>query len=86
MFTVLTVSVYSYQGQPWNSITNIKTFFLKRFANSKCSKISGETMVEARTLKIVAGIGAAAFLGYCIYFDKKRRSAPDFREKLKGKS
>ena len=41
-------------------------------------------MVEARTLKIVAGIGAAAFLGYCIYFDKKRRSAPDFREKLKG--
>ena len=50
------------------------------------SKISGETMVEARTLKIVAGIGAAAFLGYCIYFDKKRRSAPDFREKLKGKS
>ena len=41
-------------------------------------------MVEARTLKLVAGLGAAAFLGYCIYFDKKRRSAPDFREKLKG--
>merc|ERR1711881_398296 len=26
-----------------------------------------------------------AFLGYCIYFDQKRRSAPDFKEKLKAK-
>ena len=33
----------------------------------------------------MAGIGAAAFLGYCIYFDQKRRSAPDFKEKLKAK-
>ena len=31
------------------------------------------------------GIGAAAFLGYCVYFDNKRRSAPDFRAKLKEK-
>ena len=27
------------------------------------------------------GIG---FVGYCIYFDQKRRSAPEFREKLKA--
>ena len=27
------------------------------------------------------GIG---FLGYCIYFDRKRRNAPEFREKLKA--
>merc|ERR1712076_40918 len=33
----------------------------------------------------MAGIGAAAFIGYCFYFDNKRRSAPDFRAKLKEK-
>lgn len=27
------------------------------------------------------GVG---FLGYCVYFDRKRRSAPEFREKLKA--
>lgn len=41
--------------------------------------------MDGRTAGIVAGIGAAAFLGYCIYFDHKRRSAPDFKEKLKAK-
>uniref|UniRef100_A0A1I8FXI2 C2H2-type domain-containing protein n=1 Tax=Macrostomum lignano TaxID=282301 RepID=A0A1I8FXI2_9PLAT len=32
-------------------------------------------------LAIGAGLGAA-FLGYCVYFDQKRRSAPDFKQKL----
>jgi len=35
---------------------------------------------------IAVGTGAAlgaAFIGYCIYFDQKRRSDPDFRRKLK---
>lgn len=35
---------------------------------------------------IAVGTGAAlgaAFIGYCIYFDQKRRSDPDFRKKLK---
>lgn len=41
--------------------------------------------MDGKTAGIVAGIGAAAFLGYCIYFDHKRRSAPDFKEKLKAK-
>jgi hypothetical protein len=27
------------------------------------------------------GVG---FVGYCFYFDQKRRSAPEFREKLKA--
>lgn len=30
----------------------------------------------------VASVGAA-FIGYCIYFDHKRRSAPDFKQKLR---
>ncbi|XP_033120459.1 mitochondrial import receptor subunit TOM20 homolog, partial [Anneissia japonica] len=34
---------------------------------------------------IIAGIAGSLFLGYCVYFDRKRRSAPDFREKLKEK-
>ena len=42
-------------------------------------------MFDGRTVSLVAGVGAAAFLGYCIYFDHKRRSAPDFKEKLKAR-
>ncbi len=30
----------------------------------------------------VAGSLGLAFVGYCIYFDRKRRSAPDFKQKL----
>jgi import receptor subunit TOM20 len=41
--------------------------------------------MDGKSLGIVAGIGAAAFLGYCVYFDNKRRSAPDFRAKLREK-
>ena len=28
------------------------------------------------------GLGVAALLGYCIYFDRKRRSHPEFKQKL----
>lgn len=38
-----------------------------------------------RTLSWCAGIGAAAFIGYCFYFDRTRRSAPDFKKKLREK-
>ncbi|XP_071963667.1 mitochondrial import receptor subunit TOM20 homolog [Antedon mediterranea] len=34
---------------------------------------------------LIAGIAGSIFLGYCVYFDRKRRSAPDFRQKLKEK-
>ncbi|XP_065833642.1 mitochondrial import receptor subunit TOM20 homolog isoform X2 [Oscarella lobularis] len=30
----------------------------------------------------VSACGVVGFLGYCIYFDRKRRSAPDFKKKL----
>jgi len=32
-----------------------------------------------------AGLGTAAFLGYCIYCDRSRRSHPDFRRRLREK-
>lgn len=30
-----------------------------------------------------ASIVAAAFIGYCVYFDRKRRSAPDYKQKIR---
>lgn len=34
---------------------------------------------------VAVGIAGAVFLGYCIYFDHKRRGAKDFRKKLHDK-
>ncbi|CAF0830113.1 unnamed protein product [Rotaria sordida] len=35
---------------------------------------------------LVAAVGlGVSFVGYCMYFDRKRRNAPDFIEKLKAK-
>ena len=42
-------------------------------------------MIDGKTIGIMASIGAAAFVGYCIYFDHKRRSSPNFKEKLKAR-
>ena len=41
--------------------------------------------LSSKSLGLWAGLGTAAFLGYCIYFDKKRRSNPDFKRKLREK-
>lgn len=40
---------------------------------------------STRTLTLCAGAAAAAFLGYCFYFDRQRRSHPDFKKKLREK-
>ncbi|XP_049926997.1 translocase of outer mitochondrial membrane 20 [Epinephelus moara] len=40
-------------------------------------------MVSSRTGAIVAGVCGALFIAYCIYFDRKRRSDPRFKEKLR---
>ncbi|XP_060604136.1 mitochondrial import receptor subunit TOM20 homolog [Ruditapes philippinarum] len=42
-------------------------------------------MLSKTSLGIAAAGAGICFLGYCIYFDKKRRSDPDFRQKLKEK-
>ncbi len=31
---------------------------------------------------VAGGLGVAALLGYCIYFDRKRRSHPEFKQNL----
>ena len=41
--------------------------------------------LSSKSLGLWAGLGTAAVLGYCIYFDRKRRSHPDFRRRLREK-
>ena len=37
----------------------------------------------SKSLGIAAGAAAVGFIGYCVYFDHKRRSDPDFKKKLR---
>ena len=39
--------------------------------------------LSTKSVGLWAGLGTAAVLGYCIYFDQKRRGHPDFRRKLR---
>ncbi|XP_063146544.1 TOMM20-like protein 1 [Candoia aspera] len=36
-------------------------------------------------LWLLAGACGLALLGYCVYFDRKRRSSPDFKQRLREK-
>ena len=40
-------------------------------------------MLNKNIVAAVAGGVGLCFLGYCVYFDKKRRSDPDFKRKLR---
>ncbi|XP_068183261.1 translocase of outer mitochondrial membrane 20 [Antennarius striatus] len=40
-------------------------------------------MMSGRTSALIAGVCGALFLAYCVYFDRKRRSDPRFKEKLR---
>lgn len=39
--------------------------------------------MSGRSGAIAAGVCGALFVGYCIYFDRKRRSDPDFKNRLR---
>lgn len=40
-------------------------------------------MVSGRFVGLCAvGLAGSLFLGYCVYFDKKRRSDPDYKKKV----
>ena len=42
--------------------------------------------MNGKTVGLCAGLAAAtAFVGYCVYFDQKRRSDPDFKKRLRAK-
>lgn len=40
-------------------------------------------MMGGRTSAIAAGVFGALFVGYCIYFDRKRRRDPGFKTRLR---
>ncbi|XP_040206631.1 mitochondrial import receptor subunit TOM20 homolog isoform X1 [Rana temporaria] len=42
-------------------------------------------VVVGKTSAIAAGVCGALFLGYCIYFDRKRRNDPNFKNRLREK-
>ncbi|XP_059166619.1 mitochondrial import receptor subunit TOM20 homolog [Physella acuta] len=42
-------------------------------------------MLSKTTLGIAAASAGICFIGYCFYFDRKRRSDPEFKNKLKEK-
>ena len=42
------------------------------------------TMISKAAVGIAVGI-AGIFVGYCFYFDQKRRSDPDFKKKLRDR-
>ncbi len=57
--------------------------------NSSISKLNicllAEKMIPKTTLGIASLTSLVALIGYCIYFDYKRRSDPLFKRKLKEK-
>lgn len=40
-------------------------------------------MMGGKTSALAAGVCGALFVGYCIYFDRKRRSDPNFKNRLR---
>ena len=42
-------------------------------------------MLSTQAQLTLAGVTGGLFLAYCVYFDHKRRSAPDFKKKLRAK-
>ncbi|XP_045075543.1 mitochondrial import receptor subunit TOM20 homolog B isoform X1 [Coregonus clupeaformis] len=39
-------------------------------------------MMGAKASTVAAGVAGALFVGYCVYFDRKRRSDPNFKKRL----
>ncbi|KAH8381631.1 hypothetical protein KR093_009677 [Drosophila rubida] len=39
-------------------------------------------LVTKTSFGILAGLASAAFVGYCVYFDKKRRCHPDYKKNI----
>ena len=37
-------------------------------------------------VKVGAGVAVASLLAYCVYFDYKRRSAPDYKDKVRQRT
>jgi len=42
-------------------------------------------LITKTTMSVLAGVAGTLFVGYCIYFDRQRRSDPQYRKKLREK-
>lgn len=40
-------------------------------------------MEISKTLGIAAGVAGTIILGYCIYFDQKRRKDPEYKKRVR---
>ena len=61
-------------------MTELIEYFLINSFSGKQSDPS-VAMISKTTLGMAAGL--VGVIGYCIYFDRKRRSDPNFKQKLK---
>lgn len=59
-----------------------KFSFLNRQRKKRRRVVCG-AMMGSKTSAIAAGVCGALFVGYCIYFDRKRRSDPNFKNRLR---
>lgn len=66
------------------------TYFRPNFRSSvlaaqhaACERELSSNMSARASAAIAAGVCGGLFVAYCIYFDKKRRSDPAFKEKLR---
>ena len=41
------------------------------------------TLVSRTSISVLAAVAGTLFVSYCIYFDRKRRSDPEFKKKLR---
>jgi len=39
--------------------------------------------ITKTTLGIAAGVAGTLFLGYCLYFDQKRRKDPEYKKRVR---
>ena len=49
-------------------------------------RVCGETMPVSGKVTVALcalGVVGSLFIGYCIYFDRKRRSDPDYKKKIR---
>ena len=51
--------------------------------NGVARRAVADEMSAKLVVSVVAGVCGTIFLGYCIYFDRKRRSDPLFKQKLR---
>ncbi|XP_045034566.1 mitochondrial import receptor subunit TOM20 homolog [Daphnia magna] len=42
-------------------------------------------LVSRASISVLAAVAGTVFVSYCIYFDRKRRSDPEFKKKLREK-